>query len=62
MLSGILSVMGGRGQENRNFRRMATNKQVEKVCMEEGVGFVDRLNFVEYKYTSKEMFTNYFRK
>ena len=39
--------MGGRGEEYRNCRRMAINTQVQKVCMEEGVGFVDMwLNFV----------------
>ena len=47
VLSGILPIMGGRGEEYRNFRRMAINTQVQKVCMEEGVGFVDMwLNFV----------------
>ena len=39
--------MGGRGEECRNCRRMAINTQVQKVYMEEGVGFVDIwLNFV----------------
>ena len=33
--------MGGRGEEYRNCRRMAINTQVQKVCMEERVGFVD---------------------
>ena len=47
MLSGVSPVMGGRGQEYRNCRRMAINTQVQKVCIEEGVGFVDMwLNFV----------------
>ncbi|KAI0234367.1 hypothetical protein LSAT2_015343 [Lamellibrachia satsuma] len=47
VLSGILPIMGGRGEEYRNCRRLAINTQVQKVCMEEGVGFVDmRLNFV----------------
>ena len=32
--------MGGRGEE------YIYNTQVQKVCMEEGVGFVDMLNFV----------------
>ena len=41
VLSGILPVMGGRGEEYRNCRRMAINTQVQKVYMEEGVGFVD---------------------
>ena len=43
VLSGILPipVMGGKGQEYRNCRRMAINTQVQEVCMEEGVGFVD---------------------
>ena len=46
-------VMGGSracGNEQcrgENCRRMAINTQVQKVCMEEGVGFVDMwLNFV----------------
>ena len=47
VLSGILPIMGGRGEEYRNCRRMAISTQVQKVCMEEGVGFVDMwLNFV----------------
>ena len=47
VLSGILPIMGGRGEEYRNCRRMAINTQVQKVCMDEGVGFVDMwLNFV----------------
>ena len=47
VLSGILPTMGGRGEEYRNCRRMAINTQGQKVCMEEGVGFVDMwLNFV----------------
>ena len=41
VLSGILPVMGGRVEEYRNCRRMAISTQVQKVCMEEGVGFVD---------------------
>ena len=41
VLSGILPIMGGRGEEYKNCRRMAINTQVLKVCMEEGVGFVD---------------------
>ena len=47
VLSGILPVMGGRDEEHNNCRRMAINTQVENVCLEEGVGFVDMwLNFV----------------
>ena len=47
VLSGILPIMGGMGEEYRNCRRMAINTQVQKVCMEEGVGFVDMwLNIV----------------
>ena len=47
VLSGILPIMGGRGEEYRNCRRMAINTQVKKVCVEEGVGFVDMwLDFV----------------
>ena len=45
MLSGIFPIMGGRGEEYRNCRRMAINTQVQKVCMEEGVGFVDVVKF-----------------
>ena len=44
VLSAILPIMGGRGEEHR---RIAINTQVQKVCMEEGVGLVDMwLNFV----------------
>ena len=47
VLSGILPIMCGRGQEYRNCRRMAINKQIQKVCMEDGVGVVDMwLNLV----------------
>ena len=46
VLSGILPIMGGRGEEYRNCRMMAINTQVQKVCMDEGVGFADMwLNF-----------------
>ena len=41
VLSGILPVMGSRGKEYRNGKRMAINTQVHKVCMEYGAGFVD---------------------
>ena len=41
VLLGILPIIGGRGEEYRNCRRMAINTQVQKVCMEKGVGFVD---------------------
>ena len=33
VLSGILPVMGGRGEEHRNCRKMVINTQVQKVCM-----------------------------
>ena len=47
VLLGILPVMGCKGQEHRNCSRVAIITQVQKVCMEEGVGFVDMwLNFV----------------
>ena len=47
VLSGILPVMGGRRQEYRNCMMMAINTQIQKICMEEGVGFIDMwLNFV----------------
>ena len=42
VLSGILPVMGGKGEEYRNYRRMLINTQTKNVCMEEGVGFVDK--------------------
>ena len=46
-MSGILPIIGVRGEEYRNYRRMAINTQVQKVCMEERVGVVDMwLNFV----------------
>ena len=40
ILSGILSVMGRRGQGYRNCQGMAINMLVQKLCREE-VGFVD---------------------
>ena len=47
VLSGILPIMGGRGEEYSNCRRMTINTPLQKVCMEEGVDFVDMwLNFV----------------
>ncbi|RUQ96635.1 hypothetical protein, partial [Labedella endophytica] len=39
ILSGILPVMGGRGQTYRNCKRMAINAQVEQMCEEEMVGY-----------------------
>ena len=41
ILSGILPVMGRRGNKYRNCRGMAINMLVQKLCMEEEVGFVD---------------------
>ena len=41
ILSGILPVMGRRGHKYRNCRGMAINMLVQKLCMEEEVGFVD---------------------
>ena len=32
---------GKQGEEHRNYRRMAIKTQVQKVCREEGVGFID---------------------
>ena len=57
VLSGILPIMGGRCEEYKNCRRMAINTQVPKVCMEEGVGFVDMwLNFVErYNFFTRDV-------
>ena len=39
--SGILQVMGSRGQGYRHFRRMAMNPLFQQLCREEKVGFVD---------------------
>ena len=50
VVSGILPVMGGRGEEYWNCRRVAINTHIQKVCMDEGVGFVDmwgEMNFYE---------------
>ena len=41
ILSGILPVMGRRGNKYRNCRGMAINMLVQKLCREEEVGFVD---------------------
>ena len=41
ILSGILSVMGGRGATYRNCNRMAINTLVEQMYEEKGVGFID---------------------
>ena len=41
VLSEMLPIMGGRGEEYRNCRRMGINTQVQKVSIEKGVGFVD---------------------
>ena len=41
ILSGILPVMGRRGDKYRNCRGMAINMLVQKLCREEEVGFVD---------------------
>ena len=41
ILSGILPVMGRRGHKYRNCRGMAINMLVQKLCVEEEVGFVD---------------------
>ena len=40
ILSGILTVMGSRGQGYRNCRRLAINTLVQQLCREEEVGFV----------------------
>ena len=39
-MSGILPVMGSRGQGCRNCRGMAINTLVQQLCREEEVGFV----------------------
>ena len=41
ILSGILPVMSRRGHKYRNYRGMAINMLVQKLCREEEVGFVD---------------------
>ena len=41
ILSGILPVIGRRGNRYRNCRGIAINMLVEKLCREEEVGFVD---------------------
>ena len=41
VLSGILPIMGSRGKYYKNCRRMAINTLLHKLCMEEGIGFVD---------------------
>ena len=48
VLSGILPIMGSRGKYYKNCRRMAINTLLHKLCMEEGIGFVDMwASFVE---------------
>ena len=41
LLSGILPVFGNRIQGYRNAKRMAVSGMVERLCNEEGVGYVD---------------------
>ena len=41
IMSGILPVMGSRGDGYRNCQRMAFNLLVQQLCREEEVGFVD---------------------
>ncbi|MBA1446784.1 MAG: hypothetical protein FE835_18150 [Gammaproteobacteria bacterium] len=41
ILSAILPKMGGRGHYYKNCKRMAINMLVHKLCIEEGVGFID---------------------
>ena len=48
VLSGILPIMGSRGKYYKNCRRMVINTLLHKLCMEEGIGFVDMwASFVE---------------
>ena len=42
ILSGILPVIGRKGQRYRNCREMAINMLVQKLCREEEVGFVGK--------------------
>ena len=41
ILSGMLLVIGRRCHRYRNCRRMAINMLIQKLCMEEKVGFMD---------------------
>ena len=41
IISGILPLMGSRGQGYQNCRRTAINTLVQQLCTEEEVGFVD---------------------
>ena len=41
ILSGILPVFGNRIQGYRNWKRMAVNGMVKRLCKEEEVGYVD---------------------
>ena len=43
ILSGILPVIGRKGQIYRNYWGMAINMLIQKLCREEEVGFVGRL-------------------
>ena len=42
ILSGILPVIGRRGQRNPNCRGVAINMLVQKLCREEEIGFVGK--------------------
>ena len=62
VLSVILPIRGCRGEEYRNCRKMVINTQVQKVCMEERVGFVDMwLNFVGRDDFFRERWTSFDR-
>ena len=45
VLSGILPIMGSRGKYYKNCRRMAINKLLQKLCMEEGIGFIEMTGY-----------------
>ena len=48
ILSGILPVIGRRGQRYRNCRGMAINMLFKKLCREEEVGCVDLFHLLSY--------------
>ena len=48
VFSGILPIVGSKGKYFKNCIRMAINTLLHKLCMEEGIGFVDMwASFVE---------------
>lgn len=49
IMSGMLQVMGGKGQGYRNCSRVANQALVQLLCVEEMVEFVDFWEFVVVK-------------